>query len=692
MRFLLHPDFRNHRIMNYSVISIATEPILTFAILLLLILFIPILFQKINLPGIVGLLLAGTIVGPKGFGLVEAAGVIDVLGKVGLLYLMFLAGLEINLDQFRKEKKNTIVFGALTFLIPQIAGTLIFIWLGYPLAASLLIASMFASHTLVAYPIIARLGLMKEKSVAAAVGGTIITDVAALLVLAVVARSVEGALNISFWLSLGGLFSIYIAFMFILLPKLSFRFFQFIGEKGRFTYVYVIGMMLMASWLAETIGIEAIVGAFLSGLAFNRLLTNKGPLKNRIEFFGDAFFIPLFLIFVGMQVDIDVLTSSADVWMIMGVMTATVIITKWLAAFVSSKLLGFSQNQAWVIFGLTNSQAAATLAAVFVGMEIGLIGEEVLNGAIMMILATCIIGPMVVEKFGLRITDLVTAEILTDTSVSQRILVPLSNPSTSARLIEFAANIRTEGKSPIYPLSVINTYKEAEVQRERSQKILELASGHIHAVECEAHPLLEINLNIAEGIRTAAEKHSISDIVIGWNGSISATIKVFGSIVDQMLQTTTQQVYVCKIDQPLSVFRKIKIIISPQNAHEKSFQKLLKTLIRFAENMNTAVEIYHLEEETNQLNSLLNLYGESLNYSMQSLHNFDQLMTEVVQNLEASDLLIATNKRTGSYGWAYGTNLIPRVMASKHPSNSFIIAYPEAVLPEDYLSDLFYSN
>jgi Kef-type K+ transport system membrane component KefB len=692
MRFLCFSDFRNQLTMNYSIISIATEPILTFGVLLLLILFIPILFQKINLPGIVGLLLAGTVIGPKGFGLVEAAGVIDVLGKVGLLYLMFLAGLEINLDQFRKEKKNTIVFGALTFLIPQITGTLIFIWLGYPLAASLLIASMFASHTLVAYPIITRLGLMKEKSVAAAVGGTIITDVAALLVLAVVARSVEGALDISFWLSLGGLFSIYIAFMFILLPKLSFRFFQFIGEKGRFTYVYVIGMMLMASWLAETIGIEAIVGAFLSGLAFNRLLTNKGPLKNRVEFFGDAFFIPLFLIFVGMQVDIDVLTSSADVWIIMGVMTATVIITKWLAAFASSKLMGFSHNQAWVIFGLTNSQAAATLAAVFVGMEIGLIGEEILNGAIMMILATCIIGPLVVEKFGLRIADLVTVETLSEPVISRRILVPLSNPTTSTRLIEFASNIRDQDNSPIYPLSVINTYKEAEKQRERSQKILEMASGHIHAVDCEAHPLLEINLNVAEGIRTAAEKHSISDIVIGWNGSISATMRVFGSIVDQMLKTTTQQVFVCKIDQPLSVFRKIKFIISPHTAHEQSFRKLLTSLIRFADNMNTPVEIYHLEEESSQLKYLLNLHEDSLNFSLKSLRSFDQLMTEVIHNLTPSDLLVATNKRNGSYGWAYGTNLIPRVMASKHPSNSFIIAYPQTTGSADYLSDLFYSN
>lgn len=678
--------------MTFSVISIATEPILAFGILLLIILFIPLIFQKINLPGIVGLLLAGTIVGPKGFGFIEAAGVIDVLGKVGLLYLMFLAGLEINLDQFKKERKNTVVFGALTFLIPQTIGTLIFYWMGYSLPASLLIASMFASHTLVAYPIISRLGLMKEKSVSAAVGGTILTDTAALLVLAVVARSVEGDLDMMFWVTLTGLFSLYLAFMFIVLPKASFRFFQFVGEKGRFTYVYVIGMMLIAAWLAEVIGIEAIVGAFLAGLSFNRLLSNKGPLKNRVEFFGDAFFIPLFLIFVGMQVDIEVLSSGTDVWIIMGVMTATVVITKWLAAFASAKLLGFSNDQGWVIFGLTNSQAAATLAAVFVGMEVGLIGEEVLNGAIMMILVTCIIGPVVVEKFGYKLTDDSTADPESKPKVNQRIMVPISNPVTSDRLIELAANLRSQNSNPIYPLSVINTYIDAISQRERAQKILDTARDHIHAVNSEANPIIETNLNIAEGINIAAEKHAITDIVIGWNGEISTSMKVFGSVVDQLIETSDQQVFVCKLDQPISTFKKIRLIIPPKKAAGKTFSHLFGNLVRLAENLNTPLEIYHLSEDEDQINHNIDLLSPSLNIELNEYETFDLLMTHVMQDLQSSDLLIVTNKRSGTYGWAYGTNLVPRTMASEKPGASFIIAYAHSTEAGDYKTDLIYSS
>lgn len=678
--------------MNNFLISIASEPILAFGLLLLIILFIPILFQKVRLPGIVGLLIAGTIIGPKGLGIIEAEGVIDVLGKVGLLYLMFLAGLEINLSQLKKERKNTAVFGALTFLIPQSMGTLLFYWMGYSLPASLLIASMFASHTLVAYPIISRLGLIKEKSVTAAVGGTILTDTAALLVLAVVARSVEGELDASFWVILAGLFSLYLIFMFKVLPKISFRFFQYIGEKGRFTYVYVIGMMLISAWLAEVIGVEAIVGAFLAGLAFNRLLTNKGPLKNRIEFFGDAFFIPIFLIFVGMQVDVEVLTSSSEVWIIMGAMTATVIVTKWIAAFTSSKILGFSKDQAWVIFGLTNSQAAATLAAVFVGLEVGLIGEEILNGAIMMILITCIIGPMIVEHFGYRIANNSVLNGKIQEHVKQRILVPLANPNTSARLIEFAANIRSMAKEIIHPLTVINTYKNPKEQREQAQKTLDMASGHIHAVDSESQPLIESNLNIAEGIRIAAQKRQITDIVIGWNGEISTSVRVFGSVVDQLIQTTNLQTFVCKLNQPTSTFTRLKVVISPKNATGREFRHLLETLVRLSENLNAVFEIYHLSEEKSQIENSLNLISESVDVRFINFETFDNLLNSVIKDLEPSDLLITTNKRSGSYGWAYGTNLIPRTMAAEKPDASFVIAYPYSTKSSDYISDLYYSN
>jgi len=450
--------------------------------------------------------------------------------------------------------------------------------------------------------------------------------------------------------------------------------------------------MLIAAWLAEVIGVEAIVGAFLAGLAFNPLLSNKGPLKNRVEFFGDAFFIPLFLIFVGMQVNIEVLTSSIDVWFIMGVMTLTVIITKWLASFISAKILKFSNDQAWVIFGLTNSQAAATLAAVFVGMEVGLIGEEVLNGAIMMILVTCIIGPMVVEKYGYKLADEITLEAEDKPKIKQRILVPLSNPATSARLVEFSANIRSNDKSPIYPLSVINTYRDAEKQKERAHKILELASGHIHAVNSEANPIIEANLNIAEGIRIASQKHAITDIVIGWNGDISTPMRIFGSILDQLLLTTKQQVFICKFEQPITTFNKIILVVPPQKLAGRNLLSFFETVFKLAENLKTKLEIYFPDEDESKIKRDIYIISSDLEVKLQSVQNFDKEIVGIVQRLQESDLLIVANSRSGGYDWRHGANFIPQMMSSNKPNSSFIVGFPQSLDSDDYLMDIYYSN
>lgn len=678
--------------MIYAVISIAKDPILTFGILLLITLLVPILFQRIKLPGIVGLLIAGSVVGQNGFGFIEVAGVIDVLGKVGLLYLMFLAGLEISLDQLVRDRSKIAVFGSFTFLIPQLVGTAVFLWLGYGWAAAILIASMFASHTPVGYPIISRLGLTREPSVSTAIGGTIITDTAALLVLAVVARTVEGNMGVSFWLTFSAMFIVYIAAVFWLLPRISLQFFRSVGEVGRFTYVYVIGMMLLTAWVAQKIGIEAIVGAFFAGLAFNRLLSNKGPLKNRIEFFGDAFFIPLFLIYVGMLVDFKVLLSSSEVWIVMGAMVVTVVVTKWAAAFISGKLLKFTSDQSWMIFGLTNTQAAATLAAVFVGLQLGVFGTEILNGAIMMILVTCIIGPIVVERYGLRLTDEVTRELEREPAAAQRILVPLSNPQTSARLIEFASNLKGRESVTIYPLSVLDTLSDFQARRERANKLLDLAAGQIHAVSCAAAPQLETNLNIAEGISLSVVKHDISDIVIGWNGEVSASTRIFGSILDQMLATTQQKTFVCKLDHPISTFRRIKLVIPPRTVSAPAFQKMISSLFTLIENLNVKLEIYHMVDDKGLLERAILLIGSQQSAHLRGFDSFDLLVEALVGETMTTDLPIITAIRNFDAGWAQGVNLLPRMMARKLPDASFVVAYLENLEPSEYKLELLYTN
>jgi Kef-type K+ transport system membrane component KefB len=657
-------------------ISIAEEPILTFGILLLMLIFVPLLFRQFKITGIAGLIIAGAIVGPNGLGLIEARGVIDVLGVVGLLYLMFMAGLEMNLNRFEKEKSNAIVFGSATFLIPMIIGTFVFTLFGFSLPASLLIASMFASHTLITYPIIMRLNLTQETSVSSAIGATVITDTAALLVLAGVARSVEGESSIVFWGTLAILFAIYLAFMFFALPRFSYHFFRLVDDSGRYTYVYVIGMMLICSWLAHIIGTEAILGAFLSGLAFNRLLTNKGTLKNRIDFFGDAFFIPLFLIFVGMQVDFSILFSDAYAWGIMGAMLITGIFSKWLAAYFTGKLLNFNTDQTWMVFGMTVTDGAATLAAVFIGFELGIFGVEVFNGAILLILATSLIGPPLVERFGFRLSGEIGSDQENISEKEQRILVPLSNPKTSTRLIELSSNICQTDKTYIYPLTVLNTVKDHLKKREQSTTLLELATGQIQASDHMAKPIFEANLNVADGIADAAKKYSITDIVIGWNGDISARVKVFGGIIDQLLHSATQRIFVCKLEQAIFSFKKAKIILSPKMGHDRHFKKLIQMLFLLAANLNMKVEVYYVMSEKIQLKNYADFTIKQIDPEFREFISFDLLTETSFDSLQPTDLLIVTNKHTQNYGWTHGINTIPRHMAKNYPQNSFIIAYP----------------
>jgi len=407
-----------------------SDPILIFSTILAVILIAPILFNRLKLPGIIGIIVFGVLLGPSVFGLITVEGSVTLLGQVGLLYIMFLAGLEINLNEFFKHKHRSLVFGALTFTIPQVLGTLVFLALGFDILASLLVASMFASHTLVAYPIINKLGITKNNAVLTTVGGTILTDTAALLLLAVIARAHQGELSTAFWIELSIMIAIYVAVVLIVLPRLSRWFFQHFQDQI-LEFLYVLFIAFGFSYLARVIGIEPIVGAFFVGLVLNRMIPDSGPLMNRIQFVGNSIFIPVFLLYIGMLVDVKVLFSSWKAWGVMGTMMALNIGTKLISAKLTQKIFNYSKAEGWIIFGLSTTEAAATLAATLVGLRLGIIGDEILNGVILLILVTCILGPTVVQKFGRMVAVAEEQKPYDPEEAPQRILIPLANPETS---------------------------------------------------------------------------------------------------------------------------------------------------------------------------------------------------------------------------------------------------------------------
>ena len=374
------------------------NPILVFSLVLFIILLSPIVLKRFSIPGIIGLIIAGVIIGPYGFNMVKKES-IELFSTLGLLYIMFIAGLELDLNEFKANKYKSLLFGIFTFIFPLSIGFPVCHYLlGYDFNASLLTASMFATHTLVAYPIVSKLGVSKNQAVAVTVGGTILTDTAVLIILAVVMGKSQGSLNQEFWIKLGVSFVIFTAIMFLLIPRIAKWFFRKLESEKHSHYIFVLSVVFFAAFLAEVAGLEPIIGAFAAGLALNKLIPNSSALMNRIEFMGNSLFIPFFLISVGMIVDVRVILSGPMAIIIAVTLSVVAIASKWIAALFTQLIFRYSKLQRQLIFGLSSSHAAATLAVILVGYRAKIIDDNILNGTIILILITCIVASFVTEK------------------------------------------------------------------------------------------------------------------------------------------------------------------------------------------------------------------------------------------------------------------------------------------------------
>ena len=438
-----------------------TEPVIVFGIVLLVILAVPMLFTRLRIPGIIGLILSGMILGPSGFNIIASKGSIELLGTVGLMYLMFLAGLELDMHTFAQSRKKSIVFGALTFLVPLVIGYIVCIWvLGFNQIASLLIASMFSTHTLISYPIISRFRITKIEPVGVAIGGTIITDTLVLLLLVVITALFKGDLSYFFWIGLTLKTLLYLGFIIFIFPLIGKWFFRNMTGEPISQYVFVLTMVFVAGGLARIAGIEPIIGAFLAGISFNRQIPRSSTLMNRIEFIGNALFIPFFLIFVGMFIDLRVFLSGWESIKDAIVLITVALTTKWLAAFITQKIFLYKRVYRKLIYGLSSSHAAATIAVILIGYQMGIIDTNVLNATIILILVTCLVSSFVTESASRQLV--VLEKPLEQTAeTKERILVPISNPETIDILLEFANYLKTHhSQDPIYTLMVVKDENE----------------------------------------------------------------------------------------------------------------------------------------------------------------------------------------------------------------------------------------
>lgn len=654
------------------------EPVAIFALVMTIILVAPLVCARLRIPGLIGLIVAGLLVGPNGARLLMRDDTMNLLGTVGLLYIVFVAGLEIDLNQFIRYRNRSLVFGTLSYLIPQVTGTWVALEvLGFDWPAAILLGSMFGSHTLLAYPIASRLGIAKNPALVVAVGGTMVTDTAALMVLAVIARSTVGDLDTAFWVQLGVSMGIFLALVGWGLPLLGRWCFRHVLAEGTAQFAFILAAVFTFAMLAKLAGLQAIMGAFLAGLALNRLIPPSSPLMNRIEFVGHALFIPFFLLSIGMLVDLRVFAAGWESWKVAGSMVAVVIATKWVAAMAAMVVLRFDRDQGWVLFGMSVNQAAATLAVVFVGFELALFDHAVLNGAVLMVLSSCFLGAWATETYGRRIA---TADVHAPLAVvdrPERILVPLANPASAPLLMDLALMVRsTRSHEPVYPLTVAREGADVESEVARSEKLLSTAVAHATAAAVPVSPVTRVDGNVASGMVRAVRELRASHVLVGWDGKPSSRWHVLGRTLDDLVAQTAQMVMACHVSGPLNVIGRVVLLLPPFADREPGFREAARAVKNLASELGATLVLAAPGRALARLERAFAALRPDVPLETSELLDWDALPTGLPHEPGAPDLVVLLSARQGRVSWRPDLETLPRLVARRWPELDFIVLYP----------------
>ena len=661
------------------------DPVLKFLLILLIILAAPLLLNKLRIPHLLGLIIAGAIIGPHGFNLVLRDSSIILSGTAGLLYIMFLAGLEIDMADFKRNSTKSLAFGMYTFLIPMILGTVVGIWvLRFNILTSVLLASMFASHTLIAYPIISKLGISKNKAVSITVGGTMITDTLALLVLTIIVGMATGQVNDMFWIRLGVSILIFALIVLFGFPFIGRWFFKHVHDNIS-QYIFVLVMVFLGSFLAQVAGMEAIIGAFLSGLALNRLIPQSSPLMNRVEFVGNAIIIPFFLLGVGMLIDYRTFFTSFETIKVGLIMIIVATAAKYIAAWMTQKTFHLSTDQRSVIFGLSNAQAAATLAAVMVGYNvitgtdangepIRLLNESVLNGTILMILVTCTIASFAAQKGAHNIAAQDISDKEENKKESEHILIPVSNEETVEELVNLSLAIKSpQNKNGLFALKVIDNHHSDEKALKQSRRVLQTAVNTAAATDTRMKDLLRYDLSVSNAIASVVKEREITDLVVGLHKEKDIPAAFLGHIVESVLAESSVSTFIYKPVQPISTVRRHLIIIPELAEKEIGFNQIIFRLRNVTQNTGAATVFYGSEATLNALKKLLAKKSGEASYI--EFNDWDDFLI-VFRDIKPDDTMWIILSRKEGLSYAPAMARIPKYLNKYFQANSFVLAYP----------------
>lgn len=657
------------------------HPVLIFSLILFIILLAPILLQRIRIPGIIGLIISGIVIGPHGLNILGESLFVDVFSTIGLLYIMFIAGLELDLNQFKVTRNKSLLFGFYTFTIPLAIGFPVCHYLlGFDFNASLLTSSMFATHTLLTYPIVSKLGISKDEAVAVTVGGTILTDTAVLIILAVILGSHDGGLSQEFWIRLGISLVLFSAFMFVLIPRIAKWFFRKLESEKHSHYIFVLSVVLFSAFLAEIAGLESIIGAFAAGLALNKLIPNSSALMNRIEFIGNSLFIPFFLISVGMIVDVSVIASGPMALIIAGTLTVVAVVGKYIAAWFTKITFKYTKGEGLLIFGLSGAHAAATLAVILVGYRAGIVDDNILNGTVVLILFTCIIASFATEKAAkMVIRDMESDEgpEVTSAADMEQILIPIANLVNIDKVLDFAVLIKDKkSENPLSILTVVPNNAEAEKTIIKTTQELERFVAETTASDTQATVKATIDHNAASGISRTAREIMADIILLGWPQKTGFIDKIIGDKMGSILANTNRTLFIGDFKLPLGNHKRLFLIVPPSAEFEEGYglwvNKVAKlsTELSIPINLNSTQETYDAMQEFAKNNKL------NMTIDFHEFKDWDDFLI-LSRHITDTDLMIMISARKGFISHFGQLDGLPARLEKHFWRNSKIIVYPQ---------------
>ena len=676
--------------MNLSDIGIhlpVANPTWIFFLVLMIILFAPILLGRLRIPHIIGMILAGVVVGKYGLNILERDSSFELFGKVGIYYIMFLAGLEMDLENLKKNIAKALVFGVLTFGIPFGIG----MWvgmsvLGFSMGTSILLSCIFASHTLVSYPIVGRYGMARHDSVSISIGGTMFALTVSLFILAGVSGLYRGELDSGSWILFVVKCIAYCAFVFLVFPKFARWFFRKY-EDNVMQYIFVLSLVFLSAALAEFAGLEGIFGAFLAGLVLNRLIPHVSPLMNRTEFVGNALFIPYFLIGVGMLINLGSLFSGMETLKVVIVMLLVATLTKWAAAWLTQKIYRMTGTARQMMFGLSNAHAAGALAMVMVGTKIEvvpgefLMNEGMLNGVVIMILFSCIVSSMVTEHAA-RAMALAEENGEMDMArgkEDERLMVSIANPETVEPLVNMALMMRNpKSKKELLAVTVEVEYDEAKKQAKLAQrrKSLEHAARIASAVDVPMKTRCRLSTNAATGILNTASEMNATEIVLGLHHKHGLLDSFLGSFAQSILKGTHRQLMIVKCLMPVNTMRRIMVAVPPKAEYESGFYKWVERISRIGGQLGCRVHFWAHPDTIQRINGYVNRFHSNLRVEFTVMDDWDDLLL-MSSKIAYDHLTVIVSARKGAISYQSSFEELPNQITRYFSNSSLILIYPD---------------